>query len=281
MAQRQERPPQQDDSRRAIARLVLWPSFAIIVALGLFIMAANFAWDWLIFAHWIDPHIEQRAATPGFRDAFDKVFGTVLPVVSAWVGAVLSYYFAQKNFETGSQTTREAIAALPLSEVLRRIPVADKMKPYSAIDAVHAHESADGRTWDNPLSEIREIFERSGRSRAPVFFGAPKGSGEERVECVVHESVFYRFLDHARESGRDLDALTLENLLEDSEVARRVSSAVAFVSKDATLAQAKAAMDATPGCQDVFVTVDGRADGAVVGWLTNVDVLRYSIAGAS
>jgi hypothetical protein len=33
--------------------------------------------------------------------------------------------------------------------------------------------------------------------------------------------------------------------------------------------QALAAMNAVAGCQDVFVTTDGTADSAVVGWLTN------------
>jgi hypothetical protein len=273
-----QRPPH--DDRRSIARLVLVWNFVGLVLLGLAIMAANFVWDYLVATDRLKPPTEQRVAVPAFREVFDKIFGAVLPVVSAWVGAVLTYYFAQKNFESGSESTRQALAALPLSEALRRIPVADKMKPFAMIDAVHVRAGPDGPLWTSSLAEMREIFERNGRSRAPVFVSSPGGEGE-RVDSVVHESVFYRFLNRAREAGRDFATLTLRDLLDEPGVTQRVRHGIAFVSNAATLAEAKSAMDATPGCQDVFVTSNGRADGAVIGWLTNVDILRHSIAGAS
>jgi hypothetical protein len=39
---------------------------------------------------------------------------------------------------------------------------------------------------------------------------------------------------------------------------------------DATLADAKKAMERTANCQDVLITLDGTERSAVKGWLTNV-----------
>jgi hypothetical protein len=268
-----------EDQRGRIAHRVLTPSFWLLAVLAAITIAATFAWDYLSGVGAIHIAVEQQRVEPTFQKTFIAIWNSILPVVSAWVGAILSYYFAQKTFETGSQSTRDAIAALPLSEALRRISVADKMKPYGLLDAVIAVEGPDGR-WSNPLSQLRSIFEQSARSRAPIFVRLDAGAGV-RIDSVVHESVFYRFLDQARAAGRNVDELTLEDLLEDPTVAARVGNALAFVTPTDSLAEAKSAMDATPGCQDVFITGDGRSTGAVSGWLTNVDILRYSVAGAS
>jgi hypothetical protein len=46
------------------------------------------------------------------------------------------------------------------------------------------------------------------------------------------------------------------------------------VKRQATLAEAKSAMVARPGCSDVFVTAGGNLNESVQGWLTNVDIAR-------
>jgi hypothetical protein len=53
---------------------------------------------------------------------------------------------------------------------------------------------------------------------------------------------------------------------------------VAFVSADQTLADAKAAMDAVSGCQDVIVTQTGAPTMSVTGWIMNTDIGRLSQA---
>jgi hypothetical protein len=57
-----------------------------------------------------------------------------------------------------------------------------------------------------------------------------------------------------------------------------VRKAIAFVSADQTLSDAKAAMDAVPGCQDVIVTQTGAPTMAVIGWTMNTDIGRLSQA---
>jgi hypothetical protein len=57
-----------------------------------------------------------------------------------------------------------------------------------------------------------------------------------------------------------------------------IQKTMAFVSQDRTLADAKAAMGQLPGCQDVIVTKSVNNTEPVLGWLSNVDIARFSMA---
>jgi hypothetical protein len=70
-----------------------------------------------------------------------------------------------------------------------------------------------------------------------------------------------------------LDTATLEKLITDTP---SLATSVAIVPEDATLADARALMDALPKCQDVFVTAGGKKDGVVRGWVTNVIIQQNS-----
>lgn len=55
-----------------------------------------------------------------------------------------------------------------------------------------------------------------------------------------------------------------------------VTKTVARVAESATLADAKAAMEATPNSQDVIVTATGKNNAPMLGWISNVDIARLS-----
>ena len=57
-----------------------------------------------------------------------------------------------------------------------------------------------------------------------------------------------------------------------------VEKSLGFVSVKATLGDAKATMEKTKNCQDVFVTENGRADEPVIGWLPNTDISKHAKA---
>ena len=69
---------------------------------------------------------------------------------------------------------------------------------------------------------------------------------------------------------------TLAHLLAEPEMKDIFENTFVVVSEQATLAEAKCAMIARPGCSDVFVTQNGKRDEPVIGWLTNVDMTRSS-----
>jgi hypothetical protein len=68
--------------------------------------------------------------------------------------------------------------------------------------------------------------------------------------------------------------LTLADLLADPLMLATFERTYALVGRQATLAQAKAAMAAKEGCSDVLVTYGGTPKEAVLGLVTNVDIVR-------
>src|SRR5206468_7049903 len=63
-------------------------------------------------------------------------------------------------------------------------------------------------------------------------------------------------------------------LLEDPKLKDYIVNSFMPLSEDATLADAKDLLDKNPQCLDILVTQDGTKNGIVVGWITNVMVLR-------
>jgi hypothetical protein len=76
--------------------------------------------------------------------------------------------------------------------------------------------------------------------------------------------------------GKSAGDLTLADLLSDLDMKKIFEETFVVVKRQATLAEAKGAMIARPGCSDVFVTAGGGRNEPVVGWLTNVDISRSS-----
>jgi hypothetical protein len=95
--------------------------------------------------------------------------------------------------------------------------------------------------------------------------------GEERIpKFMVHRSMIQEFITDCALSGEhEFGSLTVHDLLVSSQSADMFRQTFAVVGRSADMDQALAAMNAVAGCQDVFVTTDGTADSAVVGWLTN------------
>jgi hypothetical protein len=62
----------------------------------------------------------------------------------------------------------------------------------------------------------------------------------------------------------------LQDVLADPEFGARLQTSFGTVAEDATLADAKRAMESVPWCQDTFVTHGGSREEPVIGWITNV-----------
>ena len=89
----------------------------------------------------------------------------------------------------------------------------------------------------------------------------------------MHRSTIDGFVSSRATQAATLDqlnALTLADLLANSQFQKLVQNTVAIIPDTATLSQAKQAMDAVPHCQDAFVTHEGSANNPVLGWVTNV-----------
>lgn len=206
------------------------------------------------------------------------IFHTVLPIVSGWIGVVLGYYFSDRAAQTrGDQVLKAAQGPQALSEKLREVGVIDDMIPLGEIEKVILR-SADDPKGPTMFSELRAVVDNPRYSRAPVF--VPAGNGNLRYHAIAHESAIYRYDSNVRAAMQDPDTKTIVDFLSHKDSEDYIKDTTVFVSRRATLEDAKLAMTGRRGCQDVFVTSDGTSTGYVEGWLPNVWILQKTIKRA-
>jgi hypothetical protein len=199
--------------------------------------------------------------------ASTMVFNALLPLFGTWVGTVLAYYFSRKNFESASQSM-ERIVNLTVDQKLQQLTVSKEMIPLNQITLYTI--PAGKKPADVTIKDIQAKL--GGKiTRVPIV--DDKGI----VMYIVHQSGLYRFLAEQAIAGKPLPALTLQNLVDDATLKDWVTNIV-YVSEQASVAAAKAAMEARSGCQDLVVTKTGANTEPMLGWMTNVDIGRLSKA---
>lgn len=243
-------PKSEKDLRYAIAKPVIWLSIigVLVLALALGI----------------------TALARGDEDTAIWVLAAVLPVMGAWVGAILAYYFASENFEAATRGVSETAERLSTMERLRSIPVKLKMRARRDM-LVTTISSTRPEDQINLVEDILNLLDAKKRNRLPVL------DESEHPKYVIHRSMIDKYLiqkaTRDKLSTDELDNLTLKQLLdEDLELKEMFETSYVTVSEDATLADAKNAMDKVPNCLDVFVTRDGTKNEPVVGYLTNLRI---------
>ncbi len=163
------------------------------------------------------------------------------------------------------------MVALTSEQKLRKMDVAEKMMKLAAITV---YRIPVGKTEaDVPVAELQGLL-KDKITRLPIL-----GSGDV-IRYIVHLTAMYRFVADRAMAGigkDDLGKLTLQDLARDPALNGWITNFV-LVSEHATVADAKALMEAREKCQDVVVTRSGGADEAMLGWLTNVDIGKLSKA---
>ena len=163
--------------------------------------------------------------------------------------ADVPYVAASRRIATGVEFDVYMVPIAP-----RPVPVKERML---SMDHVYYKDSSA-----EPLEKIllaalvREMNDRKA-TRLPILDGqAPR--------TIVHKATINEFLANRAVETGTVEGLTLTDLLD--EHIEALKGSYVEVPPDATIEDAMVAMNAVPGCQDVYVT----QDGAVIGWLTNV-----------
>lgn len=266
-------PEADTQTRRHIAMgIVIGGSIAVAV-LGLAIVIA--------------PAVRGDAAQ--FQTTAQLVLTSILPLVGTWIGTVLAFYFAKENFESASRVTKDLLG---IDEKLRSIPAKDAMIPADKVDAfklaaqavIPAHGANAERKVSVPatadailVDDALDFLAARKRNRLPVL------DANGAAIYVIHVSALDRFRSRQLRlppttPPADPAKWTLGDLrVKDPELFKGIL-AWAAIPEAATLADAKHAMETTPNCLDVFVTKTGKTDGAIVGWLTNIEIGQRSTA---
>ena len=204
------------------------------------------------------------------------VVTAILPLLGTWVGTVLAYYFSRDNLQAAtnsvqatSTSMRQLAAAMTPLQRLRELPVREHMQPIGKVHKVQLAEGDDtgqvriDEHLHGPMSQSQPRFERM-----PVL----RHGGQPLY--MVHLSELNKFLASPAGAGKPRADWTLQALLETAPQQGATFSKFVSVSADASVSEAKAAMEAMQGCQDVFVTDEGR----VIGWLSNNRIGRLAKA---
>jgi flagellar biosynthesis protein FliQ len=202
-----------------------------------------------------------------YADKIMTIFTSVLALVGSWVGTILAFYFSKENFESATRNVTALVNQVSPQEKLKSILIKDKMTPKDKMFFVKLPAAG------NKLVDMLNNLELSKRgSRIPVL------TDKEFPANIVHKSTIVEFLfDKGKiQPPPDLTTFTLQDLLNDAE-ANRLANNFAVIREDGTLADAKAAMDSKPGCQDVFITKGGTKDEPLTGWLTNNTIAESAV----
>lgn len=204
------------------------------------------------------------------------LFYTILPIVSGWIGVVLGFYFSDRAAENRGEQVIRAGGYRRLADRLETVDVKQAMIPVAEIKKVLLDYDDEGMIT-NRFDELKEAVRERGYTRAPMF---DIENGELILRHIAHESVIYRYEAKVRADGENPGDKTIQDFVDDPMVKEYLDKSTVFIRRDASLKDAKEAMEATRRCQDVFVTHDGMPGSPVEGWLPNVWILRKTVASA-
>ena len=194
-----------------------------------------------------------------------SILNAVLPLIASWVGTVLAYYYSRENLQAATRSATEIARGLSGAEKLKTLVARETMIPFDRIDAMAVTDAT-------PLRDIIAFLKQRGRQRLPIF-----GDGRT-VQYIVHLSTINDCIGQAALEGKAVHDLTFGDLLQDPARRTILADSFAVIPEAATLADAKAALEQVRGREDVFVTRTGGRTEAVLGWITDNDLVRHARA---
>jgi hypothetical protein len=204
--------------------------------------------------------------------AVKDILAILIPVISAWVGTVLAFYFSKENFESASNQSRELYKQFTSSkEKLQSIIAGDVMiKIEDADKLVLTKEEKDILLKADIVDGVLEKNKDKKRNRLPVLTKDLKG------KYMIHRSMIDKFFVEQVEAGKKIVDLKLQDMLNVPEYKEMISNSFGFIKDSASLLDAKSYIDRVEICLDVFVTKSGKSDSPVIGWITNAIVTEKS-----
>jgi hypothetical protein len=209
------------------------------------------------------------------------VFGAILPLLGTWVGAVLAHYFQKESLAAATHSISDRASKVAGTDKLQSVPVKSVMiRPDRIQTLPDALLGKDDK--EIPLADlVKHLRETIKLDRLPLFKNNQKAGPAARV---VHLSLIEKFITQKTvpaagappSAAPSVAGLSLADLMADPQLGPVVRGSFALVKSDATLADAKKAMDkassalgSAGNCYDVFVTDSGSPDDPVIGWITN------------
>ncbi|CAA7613203.1 hypothetical protein [Magnetospirillum sp. UT-4] len=199
-------------------------------------------------------------AKPEVIEVGKNTFTAILPVVAGWMGTVLAFYFSSQSLD---RTSASLDLSMSQNTKTANTSVTKEMIPAGNIIKPMVLAANDDAISKKTAGELLKIFKDSGITRM-IFW-----TENQVCRYILHRATLNDFI--VRSEG-DLSK-TFAQLLEDGESQAQITQ-VAFVPATASLRDAKAALKRTAGAQDIIVTASGNSSEPVLGWLTNIDLMK-------
>jgi len=232
------------DARAAIGRHIVYWALTAVTILGL---------TALVMVRLVD---EKQ-----FGQVKD-ILAMLLPMIAAWVGTVLAFYFSKENYIAAAEYNKEVLSIT--QQRLQSISVESAMIPIGAADNKFVLKA--------PVAQVKlkadllaNTADKTGKNRIVVLDDAGV------VKYISHRSMLDKFISERAFAGDAVADLTFAHVLGSPEYESWIIS-YGTLKPGATLSAAKELMDANPKCSDVVVTEDGTRSTRAVGWITNVIV---------
>jgi len=203
------------------------------------------------------------------KESLDFISKSLIPLWATWFGTVLAFYFSKENFEAASRSYQAIIKQLSPEEKLASMAATAIMIPF---DQIYKLTTPDDLT--KTLKEIINDPDFMKYNRVAIF------TGSKQFSLMIHLSTIYRYrsdlIEEHKKSTEEIDKVILKDMLSNysAEISRMLGRGYNFVPKTATLLDVKKAMEATPECQDVFITENGKKEEVVIGLITNNRLLE-------
>jgi hypothetical protein len=201
----------------------------------------------------------------------DKILTAVLPLLGAWVGAIIAFYFGRENFDAGAQIVKS-------TQPDRLASIAAKDAMVAAKDLIVVTTTDEDTKQLKP--DILKRFEDKGLGRLIIVTDANRpaeGSASAKAVPVgvIHDSYVNKFVADKLLGGAAADTITLRLLLDDPAIQKLLASSIVYVGPETTLAEVRRKMEeasksAPVTVSDVIVTSTGDAKGDLLGYITDV-----------
>jgi urease gamma subunit len=194
--------------------------------------------------------------------AAQNVLSSVLPLLGTWVGTILAYYFSKENFEAATKSVSDLARQVSPQEKLKSASARDKMIPRAQIFCTSSPPN------ETKLVDVLDQLEKAKKGNR-----IPGVNNKNQISFILHRSIIDKFLSDSARAGKtvaEINALTVQDLLEHSPELKNISEAFGVIGQNDTLADAMQIMNNIRDCQDVFVTPTGSRNDEVVGWITNL-----------
>lgn len=196
------------------------------------------------------------AEGPERTEVAQDIFNALLPVVAAWVGTVLAFYFGQSNFEAASQQAQQLVATA--SDQPQQRPVTDVMQPIYEMVTFQLTTSPAEVT----LTALQQAMQNVNRL---LIIG-----DAQQPRYLIHKSRIDAYV-----AGGNDPASTLQEFLDsERDAGHEYGSGSGFltISSTTSLDDAHRSMENSSGVSDVIVTRFGGEQEPVLGWITDVQL---------